>query len=137
MRIKYDLELIKYRTLFENLTGVIVKDCFMKNSSIIVFIVPEKHIGLAIGKNGSNVKKLESVLKKKLKIVEFSNDPVKFVKSLIAPIKPKDIYMENNVVNIVPASVADKAQLIGRESKNLKDIKNIVKRYFDVDVKIV
>ncbi len=137
MRIKYDLELIKYRTLFENLTGVMVKDCFMKNSSMIVFIVPEKNIGFAIGKNGANVKKLETVLKKKLKIVEFSNDPVKFIRSLIAPLRPKDIYMEDNIVNIVPASVADKAQLIGREGKNLKDIKSIVKRYFDVDVKVV
>jgi len=137
MRIKYDLELIKYRTLFENITGVMVKDCFLKNSSTIIFIVPENHVGLAIGKNGANVKNLENVLKKKLKIVEFSKDPIRFVKSLIAPLKPKDIYIENGVIHVVAASIADKAQLIGRESKNLKDINNIVKKYFNVEVKIV
>jgi len=59
MKLKYDLNLMNYRTIFENVTRAKVKDCFLKDNVFLV-IVQENEIGKAIGKNGANIKYLEN-----------------------------------------------------------------------------
>jgi len=63
--IKYDLQLIGYINIFENITKTNVKDCFMNNKDQLVFVVNENQAGKAIGKNGLNAKRLEKYSVKK------------------------------------------------------------------------
>ena len=58
---------MKIMSLFETLTQAKLKDCIFDER--IIFIVEENQIGKAIGKNGVNVRKIESALNKKVKIV--------------------------------------------------------------------
>ncbi len=129
-KIKYDINLIKFISLFETLTRARVKDCI--DSNILMFVVKQGEIGKAIGKKASNIKKIENILKRKIKIVEFNDDVVVFVKNLIAPLKAEKITKEDNVITISDVNNQTKAKLIGRESKNLKEYKKIVSRYFDI-----
>ncbi len=136
-KIKYDMALMKYMHLFESLTGSTLKDCIL-NDSQIIFIVNENEIGKSIGKKGSNVKRLEKVLKKKIKIVEFSDDVVQFVYNLLLPMKVKDITNDNGSILIVGGDVKTRGQLIGRNGRNLEVLKNIITRYFKIEsIKIV
>ena len=59
---------MRYISLFESLTGAKVKDCIVND--IVIFIVHENEMGKAIGKQGSNIKRIENILKKKIKLVE-------------------------------------------------------------------
>ena len=123
--------------MFENTTNASVKDCFLTNNLLLV-IVNENNIAKAIGRGGSNIKNLERKFNKKIKIVEFNSNLTQFIKNLVNPIKVNDIKIENNIVQISVNGVREKAQLIGRESKNLHELKDIVSLYFDVqDIKIV
>jgi len=130
-RIRYDLRLIKYMSLFETFTGIKAKDCI--NTNPIIFIVDENNIAKAIGKQGANVKRLERVFNRKIKIVEFNPDVLEFTKNLIYPLKVDKVYNQENTVIIDEKNSETKAKLIGRDKENLKNLTDIVKRHFDID----
>jgi len=135
-KIKYDMRLIKYISLFETFTGVKAKDCI--NTNPTTFIVGENQIAKAIGKNGTNAKRLERAFNRKIKIVEFNPDILQFTKNLIYPLKIDKVYRKENTVIIDGENNATKALLIGRGGKNLENLTQIVKRHFDIDnIKVV
>ena len=89
----YDKEIIGYMNLFESITQTKVKDCH-KSDDELTFILDSIYMSKAIGKKGSNVKKLSQLLRKTIKVVEFNNDVIKFIENLISPVKG-NIYKES------------------------------------------
>jgi len=135
-RIRYDSELIKLITLFESMTGAGVKDCIADDN--LIFIVEENEMGKAIGRGGVNIKKLESALKKRIKVVEFSSDVLQFVRNLVYPAEVAEIKNEGNTITINGKDSNTRAMIIGRNHQNLKQLNDIAKRYFDVkEIKII
>jgi N utilization substance protein A len=135
-KIKYDINIMKYMQVFESLTRAKLKDCIV--SEYLIFIVEENEIGKAIGKQGSNVRRIEGLLNKKLKIVEFSPDVKVFIRNFIMPLQAKEITQDNNIVTIAGPDTKTKGLLIGRDRKNLETLKSVVKRYFDIeDIKVI
>ena len=135
--MKLDNDTIELINLFEKITNSHVKDCF-NNNGIIVFVVKNGEARNAIGIKGRNVNKIEYMIKKKIKIVEYNDDVVKFVRSFLFPIKPSDIKFENDIIEIKADDMKDRGILIGRDRKNLINLKEVVGKYFKVsDIKIV
>ena len=130
-KIKFDSESIKLITFFESMTGAKVKDCIVNDR--LIFVVEENQIAKAIGKNGINIKRMENALKRKIKLVEFSNDVLQFVKNILHPIGMLDVKNEDGVITIYGKDINAKAMLIGRNHTNLDRLTSIVKRYFDVN----
>jgi len=134
MQVTLDTETIRLITLFENLTGAGVRDCLVDSAaSVVYFVIEEGEVGKAIGKNGSIVKKTENLIKKGIKVFEFSNDAEKFVRNLIPQINLVKLKNENgrNVMDIW-VDKRDKAVVIGRDGKNLKIFKELLQRNHDV-----
>jgi transcription termination/antitermination protein NusA len=127
--MKFNLETIQYINYFEKITRSSVKDCFFEEEKLI-FVVRPGQARKAIGKQGANVKKLSEKINKKIKIIEFNEDPVKFIRSFISPIRPKNIEKEENIIKIEAESTKDKGLLIGRNAKNLENLKKHVQKYF-------
>ena len=122
-----------YINVFENLTRASVKEV-IKNSELL-FIVKEGDMPKAIGKNGVNIRKISNLFKKKIRVVEFSSEVETFVKNLIKPLEGK-IYKEDENVFIEAKSSQEKAILLGKNRRNLQHLNEIVKKYFDVEIKI-
>ena len=122
---------MKLMALFESMSGAKVKDCIENDK--LIFIVEENEMGKAIGKNGANIKRIENVLKKKIRLVEFSDDIVQFVRNLIYPAEALDIKKDDAIVTIYGKDTSARAMLIGRERQNIKSINSIAKRYFGID----
>jgi len=131
-KIKYDINVMKFMQLFENMTRARLKDCIVADESLL-FIVEENEIGKAIGKNGSNVRRLEGLLNKRIKIVEFSNDVKQFIRNFVMPLQVNDVSEDDGIVTIVGPDTKTKGLLIGRDSKNLNNLKEVVGRYFKVE----
>jgi len=130
-RIKYNLDVMRYMSLFESLTGAKVKDCILND--IVMFVVHENEMGKAIGKHASNIKRVENTLKKRIKLVEFNNDVSQFVQNLIYPLKAREIKEEDGIVTVYGEDTRTKGLLIGRDRHNLNSINDIVKRYFKIE----
>lgn len=133
--MKLDIETIGYANTFENLTRVGVKDCFLDKNNNLVFIVDFGKAGMAIGKDGSNIKRLSNMLKKRIRVIEFNSDPVKFTANAIQPLKG-EIRQEDKIIFIKADSMQDKAKLIGRNRQNLNALQELINKYFDYEVKI-
>ena len=133
----YDKEIIDYINLFEKVTRSRVKDCFYQND-ILVFVVEEGYASKAIGKKGANISKFSTLIKKRLKVVEYNEDPLVFIKNLTYPVKLKDVEISGNTLNISAESSKDKGLLIGRDKRNLENFKKAMKGYFKIEnVKVI
>lgn len=129
---------MKTMSIFENVTRSKVKDSFIDDNNQMMFVVQEGEISKAIGKGGQNVKKLEKMLNRKIKIVEFNPNLVRFVRNLIHPIKAKDVVEEGGIVTITGFDTRTKGLLIGKGAQNLRNYTQIVKRYFDIEeIKVI
>ena len=135
MTLTFDTDTIRIITLFENITHAPVKDCLTDpESNTVYFVVEEGKLGIAIGKNGNSVRHAENVIGKTIKLFEFSKDVVTFVKKLIpqtTSVKVRN--MDNNVTIEIHVEKKNRAMVIGRNGRNLKLYKELLKRNHKVD----
>lgn len=138
MTVTFDTETIRLITLFENITGAPVKDCLMDERGEIYFVVEEGKAGVAIGKNGNSVKHVENMIKKNIKIFEFSSDLSEFVKHLIPHVTEVKIRNESDKTVVeVRVERQSKALVIGRDGRNLKLYKELLGRNHGVNELLV
>ena len=130
-----DKDKIQKITLFQNLTKSKVKNLLDEEKLII--IVEQGEVGKAIGERGKNAKMIERLMHKKIRIIEFNNDPIKFINNFIYPIKIENITLNNDTIEIKAEDRKTKGLLIGRERKNLNELGNLVKDYFNLKIKII
>lgn len=135
-RLILDQEAFGLSSLMEKIARVRVKDCF-KDEDTVYFVVGQGELWKALGKNTVNVKKIQNELGKRIKIIEYRDEAVNFVKNVIYPIKAEEIVDENGVIFIKDSSKKTKSLLIGRNGKNLKFITRAVKRFFNKEVKVI
>ncbi len=133
MKLTINNETFRYLSVFGTLTGVSAVDCF-ENGDEVVYVVEAGKIGIAVGKGGVNIKKVEKLLKKKVRLVEHSQDAVRFVRNVLFPMKLKNVYVStksdgSQVINLqVDARMK---RTLMKESKNLYNLLNqLVSRHF-------
>ena len=129
----FNTEAIQVINLFESFTGVSVKDCLIQEKTVYI-VVEEGQINLAIGKNGTLVKELERILKKNIKIFEYKAELKDFVKSLIP--QAKSVEIKDKVIE-VKVDKTDRPIVIGRDSKNLKIVEELLKRNSKIERVVV
>ncbi|MGE0792929.1 MAG: NusA-like transcription termination signal-binding factor [Candidatus Woesearchaeota archaeon] len=129
MKFKYDMQTIQWMNLFEKVTKARVKDCFVHNEKIH-FIVHPGQLHKALGENKKNVTRLEELLAKKVKIIEYSEDMLKFVVNVMAPLKVVDIKNENDIVTITGPDQKTKGLMIGARAQNLRMFEGVIQKYF-------
>ena len=122
---------IKLISLFESVTNCKVKDCIIGER--ILFVVGPAQAGIAIGKNGSNVRKIEGLTKKRVRIIEFNPDVLQFIRDYLYPIELRNIKIENGVILLTGNDKSANALIIGRGGQNLEFLTSLVKRYFNID----
>ena len=137
VKIVYDMSAMKFMSLFESITRSKLKDCIIKEN-MILFIVQPNEIGKAVGAKGVNVRKLERILKKKVKIVEFNPEPVNFIKNLVHPLQVKEITEDEGTYTLAPVDLKTRGLLIGRNATHLRAYEEIIKRYFPLkELKVI
>jgi transcription termination/antitermination protein NusA len=129
MKIKYDMETLQWMNLFEKVTKARIKDCFVHNEKIH-FIVENGQLFKALGENKKNVTKLEDLLKKKVKVIEYSDDMLKFIVNVMAPLKCVDIKNDADIVTITGPDQKTKGLMIGARANNLRKFEGVVQKYF-------
>lgn len=139
-KIIYDEAIMKYINIVESLTNAKVKDCI--NNEKVIFIIEQNDIGKAIGKRGINIRKIEGILNKKVRMIEFNDNILQFIRNLTYPHQIDNVTQENGkengIVFIKGNNVNARSLLIGRDRKNINELKDIVRRFFKIeDIKVV
>jgi N utilization substance protein A len=130
-----DMQFMRYINLFERVSRVSTTKVFSYNNQII-YAVPKNKVSLAIGKNAINVKKLNDILRKKIKIVEMpaldDNKGIgKFIEAVVAPIEFNKVEVNDNSV-VITAGRQSKASLIGRNRIREKELGDVLKNFFHI-----
>ena len=113
--MKYTVDDIKLLSLFEGVTHAHVKDLFMGETPL--FIIAEGQLGKALGRDKSNVLRLEHLLKKKVRMVEYSPMVLQFTLNMVAPLQIADIKQEGKIIIISGKDPRTNGLLIGRNAK--------------------
>jgi len=133
-----DMQGMRYLNLFSQITNVRTRH-FFKYNEAIMFCVPRIFLSRALGEQGSNLRKIGSILKKRIRIVakpEGIEDLKKFVQVIISPVEFKEIDVKGNEV-IITAGSSNKASLLGRNKRRLLEMQKIIQEYFGKELKIV
>ncbi|MGQ9506736.1 MAG: NusA-like transcription termination signal-binding factor [Candidatus Bathycorpusculaceae bacterium] len=135
--IKFTSTEMRYIALFENITGASVKDCIVdEEQGRVIFIVNEGQVGVAIGKGGRNIRTLERMTGKKHEIIEYSEDPVQFIKNALKPAVVKEIRLterpDGKTIAVVSVNPRDKGVAIGKNGRNAERLRFLAKRYFQI-----
>lgn len=138
MTIKFTTNEIRYIALFESMTGAMVKDCIVDDDSAkITFLVKKGDMGLAIGKRGSTVTKVQKAVDKGVEVIEHSEDPVEFITNLMAPAKVRSIRIlqkENGEkIATVETDPRNKRTAIGKGGKNIERARLLAKRQHNIN----
>ena len=124
--------------LFGKVTRVNTRFCFKYNEAI-VFCVPMRFVSQAVGQGGQNIKKLNEILRKRIKVVAKPRgiqDAKKFIEAIVSPVKFNDLEVKDDEI-VLTAGSHSKAALIGRNKRRLIEMQGIVKDFFDREFRII
>jgi len=133
MKFVIDNDTFRYLNAFGTLTGVSAIDCFERKDEII-YVVEAGKIGVAVGKGGVNIKKVERLLNRRIRLVEYSTDPMTFMRNVLYPVKVPNLYIStkssgDKVINI-RADVKLKKALMRDGKKMYTLLSMLVGRHF-------
>ena len=114
-----------------------VKDCIIdEDNGKVTFVVKNGDMGLAIGKKGATVTKVQKAVDKGVEIIEHSEDMTEFIKNLMAPAKVNSIKVlqkENKEkVATVVTDTTNKKIAIGKNGHNIERAKLLAKRQHNI-----
>ncbi len=135
--IKLTMDQMRKISLFQKITKVTPRDCIDdEKQDRLIFVVNEGKMGLAIGKNGSNIKSLQNLLKRNIELVEYYNDPIKFLKNLLNTKLVNEVKISTRADGspqaIVLVNPNNKGLVVGRAGRNAEKARLLAKRYFDI-----
>lgn len=133
-----DMQDMRHLNLFGKITQVRTRFCFNYNN-LIIFCVPKNLVSRAIGENGRNIKRINEILSKKVKVVskpEGIHEIKRFVEAIVSPVTFKDLEVKDNEI-ILTAGFQSKAALIGRNRRRLHELQKILKDYFGKELRII
>jgi len=135
--IKITCDEMRYIALFESVSGASVKDCIIdEEQGRAIFIVNQGQVGVAIGRGGRNIHTLEKMTGKKHEIIEYSEDPVQFIKNALKPAAVREVRVSERTdgkkMAVVTINPKDKGIAIGKNGKNAERLRFLAKRYFNI-----
>jgi N utilization substance protein A len=132
--ITFTEDTLRYINLFEAVTKTRVKDC-METEEKLVFVVEPGQANRAVGKAGENVIRLKNQTGKNIQVIEYSDEPEKFIRNVFYNYNVQNVVIENRG-SVVHATVTVdpkvKGRAIGKNGRNLKIARDIVNRHHNV-----
>ncbi len=123
MKVILDSDTLKYIKVFQTLTRADVIDCITSEDKIL-FVVSNSH-GL-----WKSIKQTEMLLKKKVNVIEYTDNVEDFIKKLV----PEVVEVQINGKEVrLKVKKYDKPRVIGKEKRNLNLIKKVLNRLFDIE----
>ena len=91
---------------------------------------------LAICLGCSNIKSLQNILKRNVELIEYFDDPIKFLKNILNPKLVNEVKLDTKSDGSSYASVigdlGKKGLVVGREGRNAEKARLFAKRYFNI-----
>ncbi|MEM1574788.1 MAG: NusA-like transcription termination signal-binding factor [Nitrososphaerota archaeon] len=131
---------IRYISLFEAMLNIPVIDC-IENEELIVFVIENGKLKYLLQNGGKKIKQFSYLIKKKLKIIEYSHDTATFIKNALLPAKVTDLRLtekpNGKKMVVVAIDPNQKGLAIGKNGKTIELVRYLAKRHHNVDKIII
>lgn len=132
---------MRYISLFEAATGAAVMDC-VEAGEVIVFVVNAGDLRKVLARRGAKIQQFSRMVKKKVKVVEYSPDPAKFLRNALQPAKLTEPIRitertDGKKIAVVTVDPKYKGIAIGRDGKTVELVRYLAKRHHRIDHVIV
>jgi len=119
------------------LTKSTALDCIIDDRfDRVIYIVKQGDMGLAIGKKGENIKRLQNVLGKRVEMVEYSEDRDGFVTNIFKPAEVDRVEQDSSTgqLNIYVKRKSDLGIAIGKGGCNIEKARLLTRRFFSLEI---
>ncbi|MDA7940061.1 MAG: NusA-like transcription termination signal-binding factor [Nitrosopumilus sp.] len=136
--IKITSDQMRLLALFDRVTHASARDCIEdEKQDRVTFVVEPGMMGRAIGKGGANIKSLEAAVGRSVDLVEFDEDPARFIAKLFGPKLVLDSKLDKrhdgSAQVILYVDPMKKGLVVGREGRNAERARMLARRYFGID----
>lgn len=129
---------MRYLNLFGRITRVNTRHV-IKYNEMIIFGVPKNLLSRALGEKAANVRKISSILGKRIKVIPLPKGiehAKPFIEAIVNPVTFKELEIKDNEI-ILTAGKQSKAALLGRDKRRLIEMQKIIKDFFGKEFKII
>ena len=119
------------------LTRSTALDCVIDEKfARVIYVIKPGDMGLAIGKKGENIRRMNNVLGKRIEMVEYADTPDEFVRNIFKPAVISEIRRKNpeSGIDVVLAKKSDLGIAIGKGGSNIEKGRVLVKRFFGLEL---
>ncbi len=130
---------LRRMSLFHDLTGVTAIDC-LDTGDKVTLVIEAGQVGRAIGKGGEKINRLKRLFNKEVQVVEHNSDPIIFIGNVFRNYGVRGVELQNKdgklhaVVSVHPGK---KGRAIGREGRNLRLAREIIRRHHEVESVVI
>lgn len=115
------------------LTHATALDCVIDDRfGRIIYVIKKGGMGIAIGKNGDNIRKLSRVLGKRIEMVEYDEEPSVFIENMFKPAEVSLVFFdEENIVRVFVKQKGNLGLAIGKNGSTIEKAKLLTTRFFN------
>ena len=134
--IKLTSEELSLMSMFNSITGATARDVVTDDKlNRLIFIVQKGQMGLAIGKEGVSVKKLERAVRRPVEVVEWADDVEGLVRNALGrhveEVRVAE-RLDGTTGVVVIVDPKKKGAVLGLGGKHAEKVRLLARRYFDV-----
>jgi N utilization substance protein A len=135
--IKLTSEELSLISMFHGMTGATARDCVLDEKlNRLIFVVAKGQMGLAIGKDGASVKKIERSVRRPVEVVEWADGIEELVRNALGAKYVQRVELNDRVDGtkgvVVYVDPRKKGAVLGLGGKNAEKVRMLAKRYFDI-----
>lgn len=119
------------------LTRATALDCVIDDRfDRVIYVIRQGDMGLAIGKKGENIKRLQNVLGRRIEMVEYADDPSLFITNIFKPAEVTGIERGTgeSPVNVLVNKKNDLGIAIGKSGCNIEKARILCRRFCNLEI---
>jgi N utilization substance protein A len=119
------------------LTRATAFDCIIDDRfDRVIYVIKPGDMGLAIGKNGDNIKKMLRVLGRRVEMVEFDENREAFIANMFKPAAISSIRfgVPDEIIEVAVDQQEELALAIGRGGSTIEKARMLVSRFYGKDI---
>ena len=135
--IKLTSDQLSMLSMIQGMTGATARDCVIdEKANRVILVVAKGQMGLAIGKEGTAVKKIERAVGRPVEVVEWADDIEGLVRNALGAKYVREVRVEERLDGtksvIVVVDHRKKGAVLGMGGRNAEKVRLLARRYFEI-----
>ena len=135
--IKLSSDQLSLLSMFQGMTGATARDVIVdEKRGRVIFVIAQGQMGLAIGKDGASVKKIEWAVRRPVEVVEWAEDVEGLVRNSLGAKFVQEVRVSDRLDGtkgvVVVVDPKRKGAALGLGGRNAEKVRLLAKRYFGI-----